>query len=258
MFGGRDASNTELSELWEWSILNNNACWTNVPMSGAWPAARRRAVLIDDGDRGRLILFGGEHGSSNPLSYLGDTWEHTGTAQPWIDVTTSPLSLGPRSGHGGAYDAARGQGLVFGGHFGLASNAETWLLARGENHRPSLRFTVSWDVALVPVANIEQVTIVAHAGGRGYSRSAVQHRSGAALRIWDSSLGRWWTMRENTASFDAPGLLTYDLPGEFGRRHVSATAGSIDVMVTSAHIDYGQEQARFSLDDIEIRVQYRL
>ncbi len=97
------------------------------------PAPRRGPQMAFDAGRGEVVLFGG----AQDATYRGDTWGWDGSswsliASEDVDGLTAPR---PRTGALMAYDAARGEVLLFGGYGPVGmSNAllnDTWRLVEG-------------------------------------------------------------------------------------------------------------------------------
>ncbi len=87
------------------------------------PPVRRSHVLVYDAARGCTVLFGGALTSPAPL--LDDQWEWDGV--DWRQVSPSPRPAG-RMRAAAAFDAARGQLVLFGGYTGPGQPTnETWL-----------------------------------------------------------------------------------------------------------------------------------
>ena len=93
--------------------------WSRVAFDGAAPAPRRDHSLVSDGER--LYVFGGRDGGGP----LGDLWIYDLQAATWSQIA---LEGGPgaRFGHNGAWDAARGRALIFGGQAGAAFFDDLW------------------------------------------------------------------------------------------------------------------------------------
>ncbi len=83
----------------------NKFLWTQ--QSNFGPSPRSGGAMAFDSDRGRLVLFGGNSGTSR----LGDTWEWYGGFWTQVeDIGPSPRFLGAM-----VYDVARKVCLLFGG-----------------------------------------------------------------------------------------------------------------------------------------------
>lgn len=118
LFGGRPDGSVLYDDTWLW----DGETWTQ-----AQPAQRpaaRRATLAYDRANARTVLFGGFVGGANPR--LGDTWLFDGSSWTQVFPASSPS---PRDGHRMAYDAARGELVLFGGNDGSPAfqSGETWL-----------------------------------------------------------------------------------------------------------------------------------
>lgn len=118
LFGGQSAGPpyVGLDDTWTW----DGSDWTLLPASQGGPLGRSVHAMAYDGERRRLVMFGGVH-ERNPYP-LDDTWEWDGT---W----TQRLPSGPPPGRSGAtavFDAARGHTLLFGGGHRTAFLSELW------------------------------------------------------------------------------------------------------------------------------------
>ena len=109
LFGGID-SGPAFGDTWEW----DGAEWTRVAAEGVeTPAARVVTTMVYDSVRGRVVLYGGHIGPSQPdIPGFEDTWEWDGTR--WTEIPTSngpgPHILGMM-----AFDTARAKTVLFGG-----------------------------------------------------------------------------------------------------------------------------------------------
>jgi len=110
----------------------------------ASPGARRFHSLVFDGQRNRIVGFGGADERTGKV--FGDTWELDGTT--WTSRTG--VGPSPRSRHAACYDTVRGRVLVFGGvdKNGKPLN-DTWALDGNgwtpiaTNGAPSARYSVA-------------------------------------------------------------------------------------------------------------------
>lgn len=89
---------TPLADTWQW----DGAGWRAVD---GLPLFRVVPGLAVDTARDRVVLYGGASGSS-------DTWEWDGYRWHFASATSA---IGPRQDHAMAYDAARGEVVLFGG-----------------------------------------------------------------------------------------------------------------------------------------------
>jgi hypothetical protein len=111
----RSAAATGLLLSWPGSIVAQQ--WQRVPL----PLARQGHALAYDLARGRTVSFGGYDAFTNTL--LSDTFEYAGTQWSRIPTAISPPA---RSGHGLAYDSARGRTVLFGGSSSTGYLGDTW------------------------------------------------------------------------------------------------------------------------------------
>jgi uncharacterized protein (TIGR03437 family) len=122
LFGGENNGNF-LNDTWTW----NGSSWTAVP--GATPPARILAATAYDATEKKAVLFGGIAPDFRTL--LSDTWMWDGASWSQASTASSPAA---RFDTAMAYDAARGQTILFGGS--LTNNrstvsGETWLFSTG-------------------------------------------------------------------------------------------------------------------------------
>lgn len=105
-------------ETW---LLNGNS-WSLVSQGGG-PVGRYTHAMAYDMVRNRTVMFGGTAYLGMGV-LLGDTWEWNGaTWQPQFSVH----SPSPRTAHSLAFDAARGEVLLFGGYHPTSGPlSETW------------------------------------------------------------------------------------------------------------------------------------
>jgi len=142
LFGGDQA----LDDTWHWS----QGDWSDPAAAGS-PPGRRWHALATDTNRSRVVLFGGWDEDDDRRN---DTWEWVGGM--WEDVTPArppPLPTA-RAGHALAWDAARGNAVLFGGFDGVVRN-DTWLWdgeswtsgGAGDAPPPRWRHTLAYDSA---------------------------------------------------------------------------------------------------------------
>lgn len=106
-------------QTWIWDGTTWSLKWTNGPGNSFRPA------LADDPARGRLVLFGGElsNGLTGKSSYSSDTWLWDGVR--WL--LSDAKGPSGRYNHLMAYDEARQQVVMYGGHDNKSSFRETWV-----------------------------------------------------------------------------------------------------------------------------------
>ena len=122
--------------------------WTKAsPVSTPTPAPRNGAAMAYDSAHGQIVLFGGNDASNT----YGDTWVWDGSN--WTNKTPAdPLkSPSPRSAHSMAYDAARGQVVLFGGSTpnGIQNNTWVWDGSSWTQKFPSTVPPPSWDLTFL-------------------------------------------------------------------------------------------------------------
>jgi len=130
IFGGWDGS-TRFGDTWEW----DGTSWTQATPPTA-PSARDTQGMCFDPVSSRVVLFGG-----NAPGPLGDTWEWDGgnwvAASPMVSPTPRLWAMGQM-----AFDAARGEVVLFGGLVSSEVLSDTWKFKAGE-WRPALDYQVS-------------------------------------------------------------------------------------------------------------------
>jgi hypothetical protein len=130
MFGGTGQDQhkyLERNDLWIWDGKD----WTLATPAGPVPAIREGAVMFYDDALKRVVLFGGQQANER---YYADLWAWDGHQWSLLPVTGGPQG---RSDAALAYDAGRGELLVFGGQ-GFSRGAgkgehglelgDTWIL----------------------------------------------------------------------------------------------------------------------------------
>ena len=116
LFGGRQWSQAELNDTWEWDGVN----WTQATPTKS-PPGRDNASMVYDENRGVVVLFGGNYGSACTESY-NDTWEYDGTTWTQNNTLNAPDH---RWATGMAYDATRKVSVLFGGST-CGTYGDTW------------------------------------------------------------------------------------------------------------------------------------
>jgi len=102
------------SDLWEWDGID----WIHRG-PGVSPPTRGFGQVTYDGERKRVVLFGGSFGSP-----LGDTWEWDGGS--WQEFTPAQKPS-PRYAGAFAYDSTRKETLLFSGMDGMSPTPDTWV-----------------------------------------------------------------------------------------------------------------------------------
>ncbi len=94
--------------------------WTSLAPGGGGPAGRENFAMAYDSARQRVVVFGG-HVAGSP-NLVNDTWEWNGSS--WTEMFPA-VSPSARAFHAMAYDAARGEVILFGGN-GVGTSGSTW------------------------------------------------------------------------------------------------------------------------------------
>ncbi|MBL8953540.1 MAG: hypothetical protein JNK82_22380 [Myxococcaceae bacterium] len=103
------------NDTWEY----NGTAWRRVTPARS-PAARTEPILVYDGARRVVVMFGG---STCSLSCPSETWEYDGTT--WSQ-RSPPRSPPARCDWSGAYDVRRQRFVVFGGGGSAGPVNDTW------------------------------------------------------------------------------------------------------------------------------------
>ncbi len=132
------------SRLWVWT---NSRWWA---ITDYLPVHWEGVSIAYDQARDRVVWFGGVDLQNNAYD---DTWEFDG--DEWIDIIPATTRPPGRAGYGIAYDAARQQTVMFGGHSnadGLFGDTWTWdgvdwTLASSVGPSPRTRHYMVYDSA---------------------------------------------------------------------------------------------------------------
>ncbi len=119
LYGGTFGSARPYTDTWEW----DGTGWT-VRSTIVSPPSRLYAAMVYDDLRERVVLFGG----SNVVGLVvddADRWEWDGA--DWTSVS-SLSGPSPRGATRMAFDAARSEVVLFGGHSGNQDLGDTWTL----------------------------------------------------------------------------------------------------------------------------------
>ncbi len=113
LFGGFRGGVGYNGETWLW----DGAAWTQADVPGPAPRSVHKMAPLGDG---KVILFGGSDGTAKD-----DTWQWDADTKTWTELFPEHKPAA-RFNHAMAYDAARGQIVLFGG-FGAQRYADTWV-----------------------------------------------------------------------------------------------------------------------------------
>jgi len=116
VFGGADAHNKELDEVWALDLSTpGSETWTQYNPAGTLPAARSCHSAIYDAANERMIVFGGYGAQGERFS---DVWAldlSTPGAESWTQLSPAGTLPAARSYHSAIYDAPNARMIVFGG-----------------------------------------------------------------------------------------------------------------------------------------------
>ncbi len=122
----------DLNDTWIWNP--STSTWTqgqalNLTPGSNQPSARAGAMMVFDGNRGEVVLFGGYDGTS----YLNDTWAYNFSAKHWTRLNASncaSTTLPACRAYGSFGRDSSGQGVLFGGSNG-SFLGDTWTWSNG-------------------------------------------------------------------------------------------------------------------------------
>ncbi len=145
LFGGCCGRLGGLGNTWTW----NGKTWT-LQHPATSPPPRFGASMAYDAATGTVVLFGG-YGCGGGCGMLGDTWTWDGTTWTQQHPATSPSA---RYYESMAYDAARGNVVLFGGSFcgctgaGMLNDTWTWDGTTWTQQVPATSPPASWHAAM--------------------------------------------------------------------------------------------------------------
>ena len=140
LFGGIiDNAQNPSGETWTFNVTTST--WTL--MSGSGPQARAFSAMAYDSSAGKMVLFGGDHGSDETWTYENMTG--------WAE-DTSGSNPPARFGHAMAYDSANDAIILYGGN---GSYTDTWAyssddwtdLSPSTNPPPRMYHSMAYNVA---------------------------------------------------------------------------------------------------------------
>jgi hypothetical protein len=124
LFGGR-AGGAALDDLWTFQA--SSGAWTRLQPPAPAPAARFGHNAAFDAARGRLVIFGGQAGST----FFNDAWAFD-PRSGWKQIGAQ-AGPSPRYGAGGALDLDTGLFYISHGFTSQGRFDDTWRLALGED-----------------------------------------------------------------------------------------------------------------------------
>jgi len=124
VFGGDAGEGRCLNDVWALSLLGRE-CWRPINASGTPPPARSRHAALYDSERDRMLVIGGQDGTS----YLDDVWELPLAGTPvWRELGPSGAPPPAWSGQTEIYDPLRDRVVVFVPGYGDEVPAGVWQL----------------------------------------------------------------------------------------------------------------------------------
>jgi cysteine-rich repeat protein len=128
LFGGTpDIQKTDFSnELWAFNLGETPSTWHKIATAVAPPPRHSMAGFYDP-RRDRIVIFGGGGARGATNSRFGDTWEFDCANQTWIEIHSANMP-GARAAATFTYDAAQGNGMMFGGiDKDFTAMGDTWI-----------------------------------------------------------------------------------------------------------------------------------
>ena len=155
MFGGVDRDATVEGEDWveygtadTWAYDPVNNVWTDLKPAGPVPSPRLGQAMAYDGISGRLIMFGGQTVTTDPVSgiprrtWVNDTWAYDPATNTWADLQPTGSLPPGRFLMGMAQDPSSERVIMFGGAGGQGGFNDTWAYHARENTWVDLHPTV--------------------------------------------------------------------------------------------------------------------
>jgi len=130
--------------------LDNSDTWSSLGTSGTPPSARRRAGMIYDVARDRVVLFGGYSSPTSLFSQLNDLWQLNLSNNTWSSISAgsppSPITYETQA----VYDPTRDRLLVVEGTgivwaYPLAGGSWSILAYGGLNNAGAYHFSAAYD-----------------------------------------------------------------------------------------------------------------
>ncbi|MBW2700051.1 MAG: hypothetical protein JRF33_04460 [Deltaproteobacteria bacterium] len=276
LFGGRDAQNRLLADLW----FLEGGSWRQADFSG--PAPRKHSAMAYDPARQQVVMFGGRTDSS----VSNETW--IGDAEGWHhrSLDSSPPA---REGARLSWDAALGRMVLLGGlgAQGLPLDdlwiwdGESWIQRNPEQARslsfaglagvlllggtgmegpegserriaappgklPALR--VHLDLFELGPLQVEDLVISSVASGLGFGDNGDSYQ-GLGVAIWDEPAAVWRVLGHHREDGTAQTRLDLDLPPE-----AALAAGHVDLLIFGMQPGNSGQAAKLMIDDLVARL----
>ena len=124
MFGG-GARGAVTDQTWALRLTGTPA-WQELAPTGVLPLGRQQHTAVYDPFRNRMVVFGGNDGSSA----LGDVWTLSLSGSPvWSRLSPSGTPPSARAGHCAVFDPVRDRMVIFGGRSDTSFLDDAWALS---------------------------------------------------------------------------------------------------------------------------------
>lgn len=116
-FGGQNRPTIQLVHYDTLHVMTPSGAWSQIPKAGAWPAARKDAMLIWIPHLGEFLMYGGDDGA-NAANRFGDVWllalDASGGTATWTQL--APTGTAPKQSSACvAYDPIARRVIHYGG-----------------------------------------------------------------------------------------------------------------------------------------------
>ncbi|MBI5527042.1 MAG: hypothetical protein HY897_11965 [Deltaproteobacteria bacterium] len=207
LFGGCASDGCPSSETWEWDGTSWVSKEPSDPEGDGNPSARENHALVYDGDREKVLLFGGCAVNDCPTAegweWNGESWAKLAPSDPDGDGNPSA-----REKH--AMACTDGKTVLFGGRaVGDVLSGETWELDGGTGSRPGQVVRVLLGATGVSAEAVvwRSADVTFYSGGVGYPTASEVF--GVDLMAWDE--GRWKVLVSNSSPPGVPTLLQWSI-----------------------------------------------
>jgi hypothetical protein len=251
LYGGARGASSILQDTWEWDGSTWNMVASIISLAGyrpIWPS------MAFDSLRGVSLMF-----QSETTEWDGSAWGYA-DVPGLITVQTLPA----RQNAAMAFDAARGETVMFGG-LGMQAEAnlnDTWIVRSDTEMRPAILANISFAAAKATAPVFETIKVTAPAGGIGHTTQLPNpppEVQGATLAVW--SRGGWSPVAANTADESHPAALQYITTSRAeAASYVFGLPGAQTINVAVFPTDgrgAGNASAQVSLDYLEVEADYR-
>lgn len=200
VFGGSDHFSQSFGDVSTLSLADFT--WSAVTTQGAPPPARFGGLAVYDPRRDRMIVFGGQIGST----YLNDVWALSLADFTWTPIVPSGTAPAGRIRPWGAYDPVRDR-LMIGSGQSSSAYADTWALQLS----PSPAWIALTPAGLTPGARTEAASGYDPVRDRIVIHSGVQAAQQTFTLDFDEPLA---------PAVEVPGDLTWSAGAPLAARYV--------------------------------------